>query len=330
MMRDLGAGFDCASAGEIDLALSLGIQPSSIVFANTLKSPYHIKHAMDVGVHLMASDSLEEMEKIARIYPGAGVLLRIVACDKEGKYQFSSKFGADEDIVEPILRRCLSLPISIEGVSFHLGPGGCNYQTFSEAVRHAIGIVKLARGMGHTQAKILDVGGGMVDNDSINEVARGFADVLAEPGCPPDLVCMSEPGRWFCSGCLTLAAPVIATRFRRGRHSIHIAEGAYGMFSNIVWKKHEIDPAAVVPLGKETAPRLPEPADVWGPSCDSLDWVCKDIALPRMAVGDWLVFPDMGHYSYVAATEFNGFRRGRIVYADDAQAVLRALPRADL
>ncbi|KAJ4460006.1 putative Ornithine decarboxylase [Paratrimastix pyriformis] len=324
-LRDLGANFDCASAGEIDRALNLNIAPERIIFANPCKIPAHIKHAKEVGVHRMTADSQEEMDKIARVYPGSGVLLRIVVCDKDSKLPFSSKFGADEDIVEPILRHCLSLPITIEGVSFHVGSGGCTAETFREAVSHGIQIVKLARELGHAHANVLDIGGGFVDNDSIVEVARGVEAGMA--GCPKDIEFMSEPGRWFCGGCLTLAAPVIATRFRRGRHSVHLSEGAYGMFSNVVWDKQEIE--TIIPMGKETAPKLEEPADLWGPSCDSMDFIVKNIRLPRMEVGDWVVFPTMGAYTYVSATEFNGFKRGRIIYADDL-SFLQTLRKADV
>jgi len=312
-LADLDTNFDCASAGEIDRCLGLGIPPSRIIFANPCKIPAHILHAKAVGVHRMTADSMEEMEKIAQLYPGAGVLLRIVVCDADSKLPFSSKFGADEDIVEPILRGCLDLPIKIEGVSFHVGSGGCQASTFRDAMIQGANAVKMARDMGHREANVLDIGGGFCDNASILDVARGVEDALKV--IPADLELMSEPGRWFCSGCLTLAAPVIATRFRRGRHSVHINEGAYGMFSSTVWDKQEVE--QVYAIGKENAPHTEALTDLWGPSCDSMDFIVKGIKMPSLSIGDWLVFPNMGAYTSVSATEFNGFRKGRVVYADD-------------
>ena len=38
----LGFGFDCASKGEIERVLSLGVNPTDIVYANPFKAPEHI------------------------------------------------------------------------------------------------------------------------------------------------------------------------------------------------------------------------------------------------------------------------------------------------
>eukprot|EP01106_Pelomyxa_sp_JSP_P018565 TRINITY_DN866_c0_g1_i8.p2 TRINITY_DN866_c0_g1~~TRINITY_DN866_c0_g1_i8.p2 ORF type:complete len:146 (-),score=66.16 TRINITY_DN866_c0_g1_i8:814-1251(-) len=46
---------------------------------------------------------------------------------------------------------------------------------------------------------------------------------------------------------------------------------------------------------------------VFGPTCDSLDCVCKNVALPELEVGDWLYFENMGAYTSSAHSSFNGF-----------------------
>jgi len=178
--------------------------------------------------------------------------------------------------------------------------------------------------MGHKMAHILDIGGGFVDSDSIVDVAQGVEAALSS--VPRDIELMSEPGRWFASGCLTVAAPVIAVRHRRGRQSVHLSEGAYGMFSSVVWDKQEI--TDMIPVGKENASPASELSDLWGPSCDSMDFIVKGLTnLPRMEVGDWLIFPNMGAYTAVSATEFNGFKKGKWVYADDLSCLTEMIHR---
>jgi len=49
------------------------------------------------------------------------------------------------------------------------------------------------------------------------------------------------------------------------------------------------------------------PSTVFGPTCDSLDCVCKDVPMPLLGIGDWLFFTDMGAYTTAATTHFNGF-----------------------
>ena len=45
---------------------------------------------------------------------------------------------------------------------------------------------------------------------------------------------------------------------------------------------------------------------VFGPSCDGLDTVLRDYALPKLVLGDWLVFPRHGAYTFSGACAFNG------------------------
>ena len=55
------------------------------------------------------------------------------------------------------------------------------------------------------------------------------------------------------------------------------------------------------------------PANIWGPTCDSMDKICEAV-LPELFVGDWLVFEEMGAYTLSAHSGFNGFKRPHIYY----------------
>jgi len=49
-------------------------------------------------------------------------------------------------------------------------------------------------------------------------------------------------------------------------------------------------------------------SSLFGPTCDSIDVVCKDIDLPELDIGDWLYFLNMGAYTLASASSFNGFK----------------------
>jgi diaminopimelate decarboxylase len=55
---------------------------------------------------------------------------------------------------------------------------------------------------------------------------------------------------------------------------------------------------------------------VWGPTCDSMDKVSDTLALPELAVGDWLVYENMGAYTIAGSCRFNGFPLTTKVYID--------------
>ncbi len=60
-------------------------------------------------------------------------------------------------------------------------------------------------------------------------------------------------------------------------------------------------------------PALEEPTEtgvfvstLWGPTCDSADCIYKDVLLPQLRNGDWLLWPNAGAYTVAGACDFNG------------------------
>lgn len=49
------------------------------------------------------------------------------------------------------------------------------------------------------------------------------------------------------------------------------------------------------------------PSTIWGPTADSHDLIVKNILLPELYIGDWLVWKNMGAYTLSLANKFNGF-----------------------
>lgn len=71
ILAALGAGFDCASKGEIARVLSYGASPESIIYANPMKQISHLNFAAEMNVSVMTVDSDFELQKIAKHYPNA-------------------------------------------------------------------------------------------------------------------------------------------------------------------------------------------------------------------------------------------------------------------
>jgi len=55
-------------------------------------------------------------------------------------------------------------------------------------------------------------------------------------------------------------------------------------------------------------------ATLFGPTCDSIDVVCKDIEIPDLEIGDHVYFFNMGAYTSAAASSFNGFNPPKPYY----------------
>ena len=56
---------------------------------------------------------------------------------------------------------------------------------------------------------------------------------------------------------------------------------------------------------------------LWGYCLASLDKI-KECELPELEEGDWIYFDNMGAYSLVLSTPFNGFERPHIYYCISA------------
>eukprot|EP00741_Cyanophora_paradoxa_P003876 tig00000733_g3770.t1 len=94
----------------------------------------------------------------------------------------------------------------------------------------------------------------------------------------------------------------------------YVNEGVYGSFNPATTQGAAPPQIVALPL------RAPAPGEalynvtVYGQTCDSLDCILRHARLPRMEVGDWLLFPAMGHAMSCASTNFNGFARTPVFY----------------
>jgi hypothetical protein len=117
---------------------------------------------------------------------------------------------------------------------------------------------------------------------------------------------IAEPGRFFASSFFTLYVPIIGKKRRVDgegwRYTIN--ESIYGSFSNIPFDHQKPKP---IPLKISGRVAKIYPAEIYGRTCDSGDCLGKDFMMPEMDEGDWLRFDNMGAYTTVTASEFNGF-----------------------
>jgi ornithine decarboxylase len=96
---------------------------------------------------------------------------------------------------------------------------------------------------------------------------------------------------------------------------ITVDESVYGAFSNIPFDGQKpvlerVDPTYRRAIAK-TRPTL-----VFGRTCDSGDLIAESADLPEVGVGDWLRVRNMGAYTTVTASEFNGFPKPRCIYEE--------------
>src|SRR5918998_219995 len=77
LLAEEGVACDVASGGELYLALRGGFAPEKIYFHGNNKSRAEIAYAQEAGVGMIVVDSFDELERLERLAPGQGIMLRV-------------------------------------------------------------------------------------------------------------------------------------------------------------------------------------------------------------------------------------------------------------
>lgn len=316
----LGAGFDCASKGEIQKVLDLGVSADRIIYANPCKQASFIRFAKEMSVDTMTFDNEHELYKIQNNFPDAKLVLRIITDDSNAVCRFSMKFGADLNTARHLLETAQRLGLEVIGVSFHCGSGQMTSKAFVDAIQNARITMDYAIKLGFNMS-LLDIGGGFPGNSGtenyFTEIATAINRALDEH-FPNDgkIRIIAEPGRYYVASAYTLATSVIAVREMKDSDSgkkkfmYYINDGVYGSFNCVLYDHYVPEPYFV----SQNDSHEKHTSSIWGPTCDGLDCIHSSIEMPQMSISDWMIWKNMGAYTISAAVEFNGLPFGKPIY----------------
>ncbi|XP_074832211.1 antizyme inhibitor 2 [Carettochelys insculpta] len=329
-LAELGAGFDCASKMEIALVQSIGVPSDKIIYTNPCKQLSQIKYAAGHGVQLMAFDNEVELGKVARSHPQARVVLCIATDSSRPPAYLSMKFGAPLKSCRHLLETAKEMNVEIVGISFHVGSGCIDPQAFTRSIADARLVFEMGAELGY-KIHLLDIGGGFPGTESskvrFEEIAATINSALDSyfpEGCGVEII--AKPGRYYVASAFTLAVNVIGKQeipleppgsddeesSRKKSFLYYINDGVYGSFSCIFFDR---TCPAPIPHKKSCQDHPLFSSSLWGPSCDGQDRIADGLELPELQVGDWLIFDNMGAYTIMASSSFNGYQQPRINYA---------------
>ncbi len=319
-MRDINPdmGFDCASEREILEALPLA-PPHKIIYAQPCKKLEDIKVAMARGIQTTVVDSVEETEKLGHAGWTGEVLVRLLVRDGGSKQPFSKKFGAPQDWLPEIYKVAAGHKLNMSGFSFHVGSECETPQQYADALKDVSAAAAIAKNYKFDTTKI-DIGGGFLPCEhKFEKVAEAIKAGQKMYLPDPALTWIAEPGRFLAAPTHTLYTTVIGKKpvwpppasDDDPAYRITVDESVYGCFSNIPFD-HQ------TPLLERM--RRPQPCEkqrptiVFGRTCDSGDLIGDRVPLYDVQEGDVLRIENMGAYTTVTASEFNGFPKPQKIY----------------
>lgn len=314
-----GASFDVASMPEFMLVYdNIRDLPAreqqdfiwdKIIYANTIK-PVETLQALDQYKPLVTFDNPEELRKIRRHAPHAGLVLRLKVPNTGSMVELSSKFGCPPGEAAELIAEAFRAGLVVEGLSFHVGSQCTNFENYIQALNLAAGIMKESRDRGH-EIKILDIGGGFPAAydphvKPIDLLARKLNAEIARL-FPPDIQILAEPGRYIVATAAVAVSKIVGKAVRDGKTCYYINDGVYHTFSGVIFDHCHYHL-------KSFRPGPSQICSVFGPTCDALDTISLAEELPDLEIGELLYAENIGAYSAASSTYFNGFPPAKVVH----------------
>jgi ornithine decarboxylase len=308
----LGAYFDLATNGEIELVRRLGIEPRRCIHTHPIKRDSDIRTAQSFGVELFVVDNPDEVRKFVKLKSRARLLIRIAFRSPDAVCDLSRKFGCDPDAAPALLELARELGIRVEGFSFHVGSQASGSAMQVRAVEVCRDLMARAAEAGH-RLGILDIGGGFPVEylEPVIAIEEFCAPIRrALEGLPSHVRVIAEPGRYIVAPAAVAVASVMGRALRDGSWWYYLDDGLYGSYSGQLFDHAHYPIEALVPPG------VRYPSVLAGPTCDSIDVIAEHIDLPKLDVGDLVLGRAMGAYTWATATEFNFFPKPTVLALD--------------
>jgi ornithine decarboxylase len=318
-----GASFDVASMPEFRIVHEfIRDMPAKerqdwiwdkIIYAHPIKADATLRE-LNPYKPLVTYDNHEEIRKIAKHAPQAGLVLRLKVLNTGAMVELSSKFGAAPGEAVDLILEADRAGLVVEGLSFHVGSQTTNFDNFVQAINLAANVFEEARARGYTKMNLLDIGGGFpapYDKSvkPFRELARKINAEL-DRLFPPEIQILAEPGRFMVATAATAVSTIIGMAVRDGKLCYYIDDGVYHTFSGILFDH------CTYHFGAFRKGRT-EICTVFGPTCDALDVVSMSENLPaNLERGDLLYSRNIGAYSIASSTCFNGFPPAKVVHVN--------------
>jgi diaminopimelate decarboxylase len=326
ILRDLEAGADIVSGGELARALAADFPPERIVFSGVGKTDEELAAAVDAGIGHIHLESAAELEALGRIAAGRGRPVRVgirvnpdVTADTHpfiATGQGGIKFGVPFDQVVPLALEVGRHPLlELDTIAMHIGSQLLEPRPYVEGIGRLLELVARLREAGVATLRHLDVGGGIGiryrDERPLapEQLAAAILPLVRESG----LTLVLEPGRYFVGSAGVLLTTVLSRKHSGGKELVIVDAG----MNDLVRPSHYLAYHEIAEV--ETGGRPAAAVDVVGPVCETGDFLARDRMLPALERGERLAVLGGGAYGFVMASNYNTRPRPAEVLVDDGR-----------
>jgi len=303
ILKNLGAGADIVSLGELFLALNAGIKPEKIVFAGVGKKEEEIKEAIRKNIYLFNVESFSELRLINKI---AAQLKKKVNCNVRvnpdidpGTHRYvatgkkESKFGIAWDKAVRIFKNNSFPRIKILGFHVHLGSQILFPEVYELAIKKLLNFAKKEK----IKLTIFDLGGGFpIEYEKRVPPVKNFAKAIIPLLKKLKIKIIFEPGRYIVGNSSILVTKILYLK----RGFVIVDTGLNDLLRPSLYGAYH----RIVPLKKSLGKTFV--GNVVGPICESGDFLGKKRRLPlSLKEGDFLAIKGSGAYGFSMSSNYN-------------------------
>jgi len=208
-LAKLGAGADCVSIGEVNRALTAGVDKYKIIFSGVGKRDDEIREALEKDILMLNLESEAEMKRVELVAKELGKEARISIrvnpnIDPQTHPYISTglhenKFGVSLDMAKRMyIYANKSEFLNPVGIHFHIGSQLTKLSPIAEATQIVADLVRSLKAI-KIDIKFFDVGGGIgvVYDEEVTISPSDYTQVIFQAIKGLDVTLLCEPGRYM-------------------------------------------------------------------------------------------------------------------------------------
>lgn len=317
----LGFGFECAGAGEISIAMKAGAGGEQIVFDSPAKTLSELEFALQGGIYINA-DSFPELQRIRKLHrltnSKSNIGIRVNpqigtgSIVSTGVSATDSKFGIPLNANRRELMDFYAGNAWLNGIHVHIGSQGYPVPMLVDGIKRVMDFTMEINRQTQDQIRFFDLGGGLPvryrDSDDFVSMEE-YSLILREQ--IPELFTgkyrlITEFGRYLHANAGWVVSVVEYVKKGSGKDILIHHVGA-DMFLRKSYNPNDwhhnisvLDSTACIKSDGNLRKYM-----VAGPLCFSGDILEREIELPEVEEGDYLVIHDAGAYILSMWSRYN-------------------------